>query len=232
MPPEAAREITACYERLAAASGHGRVAVRSSASAEDSGTASFAGQYDTYLGIEGVQAVLQHVVECWRSLHSERSMLYRQMMKLPDEGLEMAVVVQTLLSPRCAGVVFTANPYTMDKNVMIVESSRGLGENVVEGTVTPDYFEVLKNGGFEIVKKMAGTGETDNSTEHAPVHNDTRQDRPAVYSVAEESVKGLCAMACEIESVFGGPQDIEWALNRDNSFSILQSRPLTRFRDR
>ena len=148
MPENAARAITDCYQRLVAACGHGRVAVRSSASAEDSGIASFAGQYDTYLGVEGVQAVLRHVVKCWRSLDSERSVLYRQMMKLPDEDLEMAVVVQTMLSPRSAGVVFTANPYTMDKNMMIVESSRGLGENVVSGTVAPDYFEVSKNDGL------------------------------------------------------------------------------------
>jgi pyruvate,water dikinase len=231
MPEAAVRAITDCYERLVAASGNERVAVRSSASTEDSAVASFAGQYDSSLGIEGVQAVLQHIVECWRSLYSARSILYRQRMKLPEEDLEMAVVVQTMLAPRSAGVVFTANPYTMDKNVMIVESSWGCGENVVSGTVTPDYFEILKNDRFDIVKSMPGSKETvDFSKTDLPEEGSGSKPRP-IYSIAEEPLKKLCGVAREIEHAFGGPQDIEWAIEDDCSISILQSRPLTRFRD-
>lgn len=232
MPEAAARAITDCYQRLVAVSGHGRVAVRSSASAEDSAVASFAGQYDTYLGIVGIEGVLQHVVECWRSVHSERSILYRQMMKLPDEGIEMAVVVQTMLAPRSAGVVFTSNPYTMDKNVMILESSWGCGENVVSGTVTPDYFEILKNDRFDIVKSMPGSKEAvDFSKTDLPQNGSEDRPRP-IYSIAEEPLIKLCGVARDIEYAFGGPQDIEWAIDDDSSISILQSRPLTRFRDR
>jgi phosphoenolpyruvate synthase/pyruvate phosphate dikinase len=231
--PEAVRQaITDCYERLVATSGSGAVAVRSSASAEDTAAASFAGQYDTYLGIEGVHSILGHVVECWRSLHNERSTLYRKMMQVSEEGLQMAVVIQTMLTPRSAGVVFTANPYTMDENIMIVESSWGYGENVVSGRVTPDYFEILKNGSFDIVKKMVGSKQAGNSVgADLPEVGGGDELRP-IFSIAEDPLKKLCSMAKEIESEFGGPQDIEWALADNGSFSILQSRPLTKFRER
>ena len=231
MPESVRQAITDCYETLVARSDSRSVAVRSSASAEDSATASFAGQYDSYLDIEGAHSVLEHVVECWRSLHNERSALYREMMKVSDENFEMAVVIQTMLTPRSAGVVFTANPYTMDENVMILESSWGCGENVVSGNVTPDYFEVLKNDTFEIIKKMAGSKKSGNNEAGSP-GNDSGNEQQPIYSIAEESLAKLCAMAKEIECVFGGPQDIEWALEDDYSVSILQSRPLTRFRDR
>jgi pyruvate,water dikinase len=152
-------------------------------------------------------------------------------MKVPDESLKMAVVIQTMVTPRSAGVVFTANPYTMDKNVMIVESSWGYGENVVSGRVTPDYFEIKKNDAFKMIKKIPGSKQAGNGAK-----DDCREDgggdkqRPT-YSIAEKPLKELCAMAKEIECAFGGPQDIEWALEENRSFSILQSRPLTRFRD-
>ena len=232
MPESVRQAITNCYEKLVAKSGSTSVAVRSSASAEDGVTASFAGQYDSYLEIEGAHSVVEHVVECWISLHSERSILYRKMMGFPDEDLEMAVVIQTMLTPRSAGVVFTANPFTSEKNVMIVESSWGLGENVVSGNVTPDYFEILKNDTFEIIKKMAGSKTPGNGDETGSPENDSGNGQRPIYSIAEGSLAKLCAMAKEIECVYGGPQDIEWALEDDYSFSILQSRPLTRFRDR
>jgi len=232
MPESVKEAITYCYEKLVAKSGSRTVAVRSSASAEDTAAASFAGQYDTYLDIEGVHSLLQHVVECWRSLDSERSILYRKMMKVSDESLKMAVVIQTMVAPRSAGVLFTANPYTMSENVMIAESSWGYGENVVSGKVTPDYFEIMKNDTFDIVKKMAGSKEAGNGVEADLPENGNGNKLQTIYSIAEEPLKKLCAMAKEIESAFGGPQDIEWALEDDGSFSILQSRPLTRFRDR
>ena len=232
MPESARQAITDCYEGLVAKSGSASVAVRSSASAEDSATASFAGQYDTYLDIEGVHSVLEHVVECWCSLQSERSILYRKMMKFPDENLEMAVVIQTMLTPRSAGVVFTANPYTKDENVMIVESCWGCGENVVSGKVTPDYFEISKNDSFEIIKKMVGSEHANNGAESDLAEDGSGNKLQPIYSIAEEPLKNLCTMAMEIESVFGGPQDIEWALADNGSFSILQSRPLTGFRKR
>ena len=232
MPEPVKEAIRDCYERLVAKTGVRSVAVRSSASAEDTAAASYAGQYDTYLDIEGLHSILEHTVKCWRSLHSERSALYRKMMKVTEESLEMAVIVQPMLYPRSAGVVFTSNPYTMDKNIMIVESSWGCGENVVSGNVTPDYFEILKNDRFEIVKKMAGSKKTGNSEETGSPENDSGNEQRPIYSIADGSLAKLCAMAKEIECVYRGPQDIEWALEDDYSFSILQSRPLARFRGR
>jgi phosphoenolpyruvate synthase/pyruvate phosphate dikinase len=232
MPESVKQAVSDCYAKLVAKSGSTSVAVRSSASAEDSATASFAGQFDTYLDIEGVHSVLEHVVECWCSLHSERSVLYRKMMKFPDEDLEMAVVIQTMLTPRSAGVVFTANPYTKDENVMIVESCWGYGENVVSGKVTPDYFEISKNDSFEIVKKMVGSEHASNGVGSDLAEDGSENKLQPIYSIAEEPLKNLCAMAKEIECALGSPQDIEWALADNGSFSILQSRPLTGFRKR
>ena len=225
VPESVAQAITACYRKLVAQSGITKVAVRSSATVEDSASASFAGLFDTYLNIDGTSGVLEHVVECWRSQHSERSTLYRKMMNLTDEDLAMAVVVQTMLAPRSAGVIFTANPYTMDKNVMIVESSRGCGEKVVSGTITPDYFEIMKNKSFDIVKKMRGSEASGNGKAE-----DAGENNPAAaYSIEDDALQQLCLLAQEIELAFGRPQDIEWAMHDDCSFSILQSRPLARF---
>ena len=185
--------------------------------------------YDTYLDVAGVHRVLERVVECWQSLHSERSALYRKMMKVPDESVKMAVVVQTMLAPRSAGVIFTANPYTMDKDVMIAESSWGCGENVVSGLVTPDHFEIVKNDTFEIVKKMAGSTMGSDGVKK-DFSKESDGFRPmSEWSITEKSLKNLCAIAKEIESAFDGPQDIEWALENEHSFSILQSRPITKF---
>ena len=232
MPEPVKQAISDCYEKLVAKSGGTAVAVRSSASAEDTATASFAGQYDTYLEIEGLHSVLEHIVECWCSLHSERSVRYRKMMKVSEENLEMAVVIQTMVAARSAGVVFTANPYTMDENLMIVEASWGYGENVVSGKVTPDYFEILKNDSFDITKKVLGSKKTSHGVEADSLEDGSGNGSRLTYSIADKPLKKLCAMAKEIESAFGGPQDIEWALEDDCSLSILQSRPLARFSGR
>lgn len=230
MPVPVSKAVTEYYRRLVEISGSRSVSIRSSALGEDGAAASFAGQFDTYLNVRGVRSVLEHVVKCWRSLHSERSTLYRKMMKIPDEGLKMAVVVQTMLEPRSAGVIFTANPFTMDENMMIVESSWGCGENVVAGAVAPDHFEVLKNGRFDVVKKMAGSGDAPDGSGARSAANAAGCERRPTYSITEEALKYLCAMAQQIERAFGGPQDIEWALQQDGSLSILQTRPITRFR--
>lgn len=221
MPESVRRAITDCYLRLVAITGNGRVAVRSSAASEDSAAASFAGLYDSFLDVEGAERVVERVIECWRSLHSERSLLYRKMMRLPREDAGMAVVVQTMLAPRAAGVVFTANPYTLDTGIMIVEASRGIGENVVAGKVTPDYFEISTRDGLDIVTRKAGSGGPEDAGGGKPTEG--------VFSIEDESLLQLCALARDIEQDFGRPQDIEWALRDDLRFAVLQSRPLARF---
>ena len=153
-------------------------------------------------------------------------------MKVSEENLEMAVVIQTMVAARSAGVVFTANPYTMDENLMIVEASWGYGENVVSGKVTPDYFEILKNDSFDIAKKVLGSKKSGHGVEADSLEDGSGNGLRLTYSIADKPLKKLCAMAKEIESAFGGPQDIEWALEDDCSFSILQSRPLARFKGR
>lgn len=224
MPESIKSEIEVCYNKLIDITGNRVVAVRSSASAEDTATSSFAGQYDTYLNVNGLDELLERVVDCWHSLFSERSVFYRKKMNIPDDHLTMAVVVQTMLAPKSAGVLFTANPYTMDKNVMLAEASWGCGESVVSGSVTPDYFEIKNNDSFEIITKITGSKEAlpDNSTEILAEHQTT-------FCIAENQLKELCKIGKKIEVLFLKPQDIEWALEDDGTISILQSRPITKF---
>ncbi len=226
IPESIKNEIEICYNKLIDITGNRVVAVRSSASAEDTASSSFAGQYDTYLNVNTLDELLGHVIDCWHSLFSERSVLYRKRMNIPDDYLTMAVVVQTMLDPESAGVLFTANPYTMDKNVMLAEASWGCGENVVSGSVTPDYFEIANNDSFEIIAKRIGSKVAlpDNSTA-------VSADQQTTFCIAENQLKELCEIGKKIESMFGRPQDIEWALADDHSFYILQSRPITRFVD-
>jgi pyruvate,water dikinase len=138
-PPR--EEISAAYQRLG-----GRVAVRSSAIAEDSEAASYAGQQETYLGVEGVEEVCERVVECWASFFSERALFYRSQ-KGSLEDLGMAVVVQRMVEPEKSGVVFTADPVRRRRDRMVVEAVFGLGEGVVSGEVTPEHYVTDRSGG-------------------------------------------------------------------------------------
>jgi pyruvate, water dikinase len=188
-------EITAAYERLG-----GPVAVRSSASAEDSEAASFAGQQETYLSITGAPEVARRVVDCWASFFSERALFYRERKGSLDD-LRMAVVVQQMVEPRKSGVLFTADPVQRRRDQMIAEAVFGLGEQVVSGQVTPDHYVLDRSGG---VKR-----------EHL-VHG-------GVLDV--EELRELAAMGVRLEEHFGKPQDIEWAIG--DRLYLLQSRPVT-----
>jgi pyruvate, water dikinase len=133
-------------------SGAASVAVRSSATGEDSAEASFAGLQDTYLWVAGADAVAEHVRRCWASLYNAEAVSYRRRMNLAEQGLAMAVVVQQMVEPRCAGVMFTRSPATGDRSVIAVEGSWGLGSAMVSGEVTPDSFAVSKVTG-EIIRR-------------------------------------------------------------------------------
>jgi pyruvate, water dikinase len=194
-PPD--REIAAAYIEL----GGGAVAVRSSACSEDSETASFAGQQETYLNVSGVDDVCRCVVECWASFFSERALFYRSRMGFLDD-LGIAVLVQQMVEPVKSGVVFTVDPVNGRRDRMIVEAVRGLGEQVVSGHVTPDHYVVDREGGV-------------------------KQQRLANGGVLEsEELRALALLACRLEEQFGSPQDVEWAI-RDGEIFLLQSRPVT-----
>ncbi|MET8032213.1 rifamycin-inactivating phosphotransferase [Streptomyces sp. NPDC005345] len=200
-------------------------AVRSSATAEDLPTASFAGQQDTYLNVMGVTAVLQHVSRCWASLFTERAVAYRQRNGIDHRTVHMAVVVQRMVFPHAAGVLFTADPVTGNRKVASVDAGFGLGEALVSGLVNPDVFKV-RDG--EIVSKAIAAKQR---AVHALPAGGTRevavdaqrQEQPALTDA--QAVR-LAEVGRRIEAHFGRPQDIEWCLV-DDGFQIVQSRPIT-----
>jgi rifampicin phosphotransferase len=200
-------------------------AVRSSATAEDLPTASFAGQQDTYLNIVGKAAILQHVSRCWASLFTERAVTYRQRNGFDHRKLHMAVVVQRMAFPQAAGILFTADPVTSNRKVTSVEAGFGLGEALVSGLVNADVFKV-RDG--EVVAKAVGTKQL---AIHAMPGGGTREvaidpDRQREPALTDAQAVRLAQLGRRIEAHFGRPQDIEWCLV-DDDFYVVQSRPIT-----
>lgn len=222
------------YRRLKQETGSPFVAVRSSASAEDLENASCAGQYETFLYVHSGKELLRRIVDCWNSLYSQKAAAYRQRMNIPSEDLEMAVVVQSMVEARSAGVLFTSQPYMSDhrqtEKLVVVESSWGCGETVVSGLVTPDYFEVAKNssGTYAVKKKFLGKKDSArrNGGSGQMMQPTSIEERQA-YSLTDHQLLHLCRLGDSIEHHFGSPQDIEWALDRHDRFFILQCRPVT-----
>ncbi|KIF66912.1 phosphoenolpyruvate synthase [Streptomyces sp. AcH 505] len=222
VPAGLAAAITAALGRLG---GEAAYAVRSSATAEDLPTASFAGQQDTYLNVMGTAAILQHISRCWASLFTERAVTYRRRNGIDHRTVHMAVVVQRMVVPDAAGILFTADPVTGNRTVATVDAGFGLGEALVSGLVNPDVFTV-RHG--EVVAKTIAAKERavqalpDGGTREVAVDS-RRQEQPAL---TDEQVVRLVQLGRRIEAHFGRPQDIEWCL-ADDAFQIVQSRPIT-----
>jgi rifampicin phosphotransferase len=222
IPDDVAAAITRTLARLGEQAAY---AVRSSATAEDSPTASLAGQHDTYLNIVGPAAILQHISRCWASLFTERAVTYRLRNGFDHRKVQMAVVVQQMVFPHAAGVLFTADPVTSNRKVASVEANFGLGEALVSGLVNADVYKV-RDG--EVVAKAVATkrlaihaspaGGTQEQTIEAE-----RQEQPAL---TDAQVVRLAQLGRRVEAHFGRPQDIEWCLV-DDGFEIVQSRPIT-----
>jgi phosphoenolpyruvate synthase/pyruvate phosphate dikinase len=200
-------------------------AVRSSATAEDLPTASFAGQQDTYLNVVGSAAVLQHVSRCWASLFTERAVTYRLRNGFDDRKVQMAVVVQRMVRAQAAGILFTADPLTGNRKVSTVEATFGLGEALVAGLVNADVYKVRDGA---VVAKAVGTkllailASPAGGTQQQAIEPE-QQQQPAL---TDAQVVRLAQMGRLIEAHFGRPQDIEWCLV-DDDFQIVQSRPIT-----
>jgi rifampicin phosphotransferase len=200
-------------------------AVRSSATAEDLPTASFAGQQDTYLNVVGLAAILEHVRRCWASLFTERAVTYRMRNRFDHRKVSMAVVVQRMIFPRSAGILFTADPVTSDRRVVSIEASFGLGEALVAGLVNADVYKV-RDGDIAAkavaVKQLAIQARPGGGTRQVPVEPEI-QKQPAL---TDEQIVRLAQLGRRIEAHFGQPQDIEWCL-ADGGFQVVQSRPIT-----
>ncbi|MET9495677.1 rifamycin-inactivating phosphotransferase [Streptomyces sp. NPDC006552] len=200
-------------------------AVRSSATAEDLPTASFAGQQDTYVNVVGHEAVLRHISRCWASLFTERAVVYRRRHGIDDRTVHMAVVVQRMVFPEAAGILFTADPVTGHRKVATVDAGFGLGEALVSGIVNPDVFTVRAGEVVArtiAVKRRAVLPVPGGGTREAAVEAE-RRDKPALTDA--QAVR-LVELGRRIEARFGGPQDIEWCL-ADGDFHFVQSRPIT-----
>jgi pyruvate, water dikinase len=208
--------------------GDAPVAVRSSATTEDSADASFAGLQDTYLWVIGAHAVLAAVQRCWASLYSVESISYRRRQGIPESGVAMAVVVQRMVDARTAGVMFTRSPTTGDRSVVVIEGAWGLGSAVVSGEVTPDRFVLGKITGEISVRNIS-----DKHIRHVPLpeggtrEEDTPEALRNAPCVSDDELQRLRELGRRIERHYGRPQDIEWAIDQDGQVLILQSRPET-----
>jgi pyruvate,water dikinase len=233
IPGDLRAAIIERYAALVDVAGEAGVAVRSSATGEDGVDASFAGLQDTYLCVRGADAVIDRVRACWASLYSDRSVSYRLHRRHGEDGLAMAVVIQRMVDPRCAGVMFTRSPATGDRSVVAVEACWGLGSALVSGDVTPDSYVVSKVTG-EIIKRAVSAklhlhrrdpGGTGVVTVDVPAG---LRERPCLD---DDELHGLVGLARRVESHYGAPQDIEWAIARDlppgRNIVVLQSRPET-----
>lgn len=230
LPDRVSADIAAAYQALCAQVGVTdlAVAVRSSATAEDSAADSFAGEFETWVDITGVDDVLAHVHQCYTSVYAGRVLHYALERGIDLGGVEMAVVVQKVVRARAAGVMFTLDPITGDRSRIVLESSWGLGLAVVGGEVTPDRFVVSKVG-LSLQDRVLGDKRVEyrNGTGAVPVDGE-RQEQ---FCLREDEVLALAALGKTVEKAHHAPQDIEFAVDEDlpdgQNLLLLQCRPET-----
>ncbi|NIJ54494.1 phosphoenolpyruvate synthase [Dyadobacter arcticus] len=200
-------------------------AVRSSATAEDLPTASFAGQQDTYLNIIGLKAILRHISKCWASLFTDRAVTYRLQNGFDHRKVYLSVVIQKMIFPYAAGIMFTADPVNGNRKVLSIDASFGLGEALVSGLVNADHYNVREGNIIDkkiSAKKLAIYALKEGGTKEQEIAPEQQHDQ----SLTDEEILELAQIGRKIEAHFGSPQDIEWCLS-DDKFYIVQSRPIT-----
>ena len=220
-PKDLAKEIVKEFDKLKIR----YVAVRSSATAEDSKLDAWAGQLESYLYVDK-KDLLKSVQKCWASLFTARAIFYRLERKLQKNKISVAVVIQKMVNSDVSGVCFTVHPVTKDKDQMIIEACWGLGEALVQGIITPDSY-VLEKSTLNIIDINIGSQEkmivkAKEETEEKPVPENKKEKQ----KLTEVQIKELAKICMNIEKHYGDPRDIEWALGGDK-FYIVQSRPIT-----
>lgn len=227
IPPDIREEIT---RRLSGSGRNSAYAVRSSATAEDLPTASFAGQQDTYLNIIGEEAILQHISRCWASLFTDRAVIYRMQNGFDHRKVRLSVVVQQMVFPQAAGILFTSDPVTGNRKVSSIDAGFGLGEALVSGIVNADVYKASEGRITNkkiATKKLAIHALPDGGTKKQEI-DPVQQNRQVL---TDEQILELERIGRKIEAHFGGPQDIEWCLVGDGSdghlIYVVQSRPIT-----
>src|SRR3989344_983836 len=221
LPIDVKREILDAFDKL----GTERVAVRSSAVAEDSSSASWAGQLETYLNVDR-EDLMRSVIKCWGSISSERAKAYAAEQKTAKENLAVAVVIQQMVESEKSGVTFTINPITQNRDELVIEAGYGLGELLVQGLITPDTYVVDKRT-FKVISKSI------NRQDKMLVFRDGKnkmievlREKRHIQVLYDAQIRHLVKIALDIETHFRAPQDIEWAFE-DGKFYIVQSRPIT-----
>ena len=200
-------------------------AVRSSATAEDLPTASFAGQQDTYLNIVGKKNILKYISKCWASLFTDRAVIYRLQNGFDHKKVYLSVVIQKMIFPDVAGIMFTADPVTSNRKVLSIDASFGLGEALVSGLVNADNYKVCEG---KIIAKEISTKKVAffASEETGTKEQEIEPAQQNAQSLTDKKILELERFGRKIEKYFGKPQDIEWCLV-DDTFYIVQSRPIT-----
>lgn len=226
IPKEVAGQVVKKYDRMSSWFRESLVAVRSSATAEDLPQASFAGQQETFLNIKGDANLLEAVRNCWASLFTARAIFYREENKFDHFKVSLAVIIQEMIQSEVSGIAFTVDPLTQDKHNMVIEAIWGLGELIVQGSVTPDTYEVERHS-LEILKIQKNPQELqlvkvgrENKEKRVPAHRRDRQ------KLTEPKIIELAKILQKIHTHYFFPQDIEWAY-RAGKFYIIQSRPIT-----
>ena len=229
LPADLKLEIRDAYARLGGLAAPPAVAVRSSATTEDAADASFAGLQDTYLWVTQADSLLHKIRSCWASLYSLESLSYRLRHGIAESTVAMAVVVQTMVDARTAGVMFTRSPLSGDRSVITIEAAWGLGSALVGGEVTPDRWVVAKITGEISVRDISDKAirhaqSPAGGVEQLAVEESLRREP----CLSDQELDSLRAIARQIERHYGRPQDIEWAIDRHTQqILLLQSRPET-----
>ncbi|TFG08813.1 MAG: hypothetical protein EU539_01295 [Promethearchaeota archaeon] len=233
IPVEIIEEIKEEYDKMLTK----YVVVRSSATAEDLATASFAGQYESYLNLKSLGDVIQNIKKCYASMWSSRAIIYRYENNISQTDVRIASIVQEMIPAKCAGVLFTKNPLNVKANEMVIESNYGLGESIVSGHCSPDKFLVMreKHHGIEnykiidtqIGKKNVAIYPKKIENESGTVLVELSENKNKASSLTKTQIVHLSKTGTSIEKFFGTPQDIEWAIDQDDKIFILQSRPIT-----
>ncbi|VVB75387.1 Phosphoenolpyruvate synthase [Candidatus Tiddalikarchaeum anstoanum] len=244
MPPEISKEISEMYHNLKIGFESKRmndktkemvksirespfVAVRSSATAEDLPTASFAGQQETYLNVQGADKVVEAVQKCWASLFTARAIYYREKNNFPHMKVKIAVVIEKMINSEISGVAFSANPATSNRDEIVIEAGYGLGEAIVQGIINPNLYIIDKNNisikDKEVKKQDKMLIRNDlGKNEWLPVPPEKQE----LQILDDKQVLQLAKMIKDIETHYEFPQDIEWAVE-NNRLYIVQSRPIT-----
>lgn len=226
VPDEINQQIITHYRKLSSGSKPALVAARSSATAEDLPDASFAGQQETYLNVRGEKDLLDKVKQCWASLFEARAIFYREEKGFDHFKVGIAVPVQKMIQSEVAGIMFTINPVSNDKNQIVIEAIYGLGERIVQGAYTPDHYLVQKES-WKILQKKVAPQKIEMTLKDG-INQDLKvaESKQDKIKLTDEQIIELAKIGHQLQQHYRFPQDIEWALE-DGKMYIVQSRPVT-----